>query len=171
MKRTLHLLLPLLLLAATAGLAADNKPEPQRDSHSSDFRAMEKKIAYLKQNAARPHPDPKPTDITEAEANAYFNEGGVKLPKGVSHVRLAAGPGSIDGHAQVDFEALTQRKTSSNPLLGLFSGTHDIHVVAQASGSNGTGSIHAQSVALDGVEVPQMLLPLFRSAFPDAQIS
>ena len=163
MKRTLRLFLPVVLLASTASLAA--KPEPQHDNHSSDYHAMEKKIAYLKQNAARPHPDPKPTDITEAEAKAYFNEGGVKLPKGVSHVRLAAMPGTIDGHAQVDFEALTQGKTSSNPLLGLFSGTHDIQVVAHASGSNGTASIHALSVALDGVEVPKMLLQLFVQHF------
>ena len=138
---------------------------PQRDNHSSEFRAMERKIAYLKQNAAKSHPDPKPTEITESEANAYFNEGGVKLPKGVSHVRLSSTPGTIDGHAQVDFEALTQGKSSANPLLSLFSGTHDIHVVAQATGSNGTGSIRAQSVSLDGIEVPQMLLQLFVQHF------
>ncbi len=154
-----------MLLAATVTLVADRKPEPQHDNHSLAFHAMEKKIAYLKQNAAKPHPDPKPTELTESEANAYFNEGGVKLPKGVSHVRLASTPGVIDGHAQVDFEALTQGKSSANPLLSLFSGTHDIHVVAQASGSNGTGSIREQSVSLDGVEAPQMLLQLFVQHF------
>jgi hypothetical protein len=153
------------LLVVTGALAADRKPEPQHDNHSAEYRAMEQKIAYLKQNAAKPHPDPKPTEITEGEANAYFNEGGVKLPKGVSHVRLASSPGTIDGHAEVDFEALTQGKTSSNPLLSLFSGTHDIHVVAQASGVNGVGTIRAQSVSLDGVEVPQMLLQLFVQHF------
>ncbi len=35
--------------------------------------------------------------------------------------------------------------------VSLFSGTHDIHAVAQASGSNGSASIRAQSIALDGV--------------------
>ena len=34
--------------------------------------------------AAREHPDSKPTEITQDEANAYFAEGGVKMPKGVS---------------------------------------------------------------------------------------
>jgi hypothetical protein len=34
-------------------------------------------------------------------------------------------------------------------------------VVAQATGSNGKGSIREQSVSLDGIEVPQMLLQLF----------
>ncbi len=165
MNRHSCIILPVVLLATTVVLIADSKPEPQHDSHSPDFRVMERKIAYLKQNATKPHPDPKPTEITEGEANAYFNEGGVKLPKGVSHVRLASAPGMIDGHAEVDFEALTQGKTSANPLLSLFSGTHDIHVVAQATGSNGTASIRAQSVSLDGVEVPQMLLQLFVQHF------
>jgi hypothetical protein len=165
MKRFVGFVLPVVLLAATATTVAGSKPEPQHDNHSPDFHAMEHKIAYLKQNAAKSHPDPKPTEITESEANAYFNEGGVKLPKGVSHVRLAATPGMIDGHAQVDFEALTRGKSSANPLLSLFSGTHDIHVVAQASGSNGSASIRAQSVSLDGIEVPQMLLLLFVQHF------
>jgi hypothetical protein len=158
-------LVTLVLLFMTASVVADSKGEPQHDPHSADYRAMEQKIAYLKQNAAKAHPDPKPTEITEHEANAYFNEGGVKLPKGVSQVRLASAPGMIDGHAEVDFEALTQGKSSANPLLSLFSGTHDIHVVAQASGANGTGTIRAQSVSLDGVEVPQMLLQLFVQHF------
>ena len=60
---------------------------------------------------------------------------------------------------------LTQGKSSANPLLSLFSGTHDIHVVAQAAGSNGSASIRAQSVSLDGIEVPQMLLQLFVQHF------
>ncbi|MGZ4821716.1 MAG: hypothetical protein ACXVZM_08940 [Terriglobales bacterium] len=164
MKRVLCFLLPVVLLAVVA-VVADHKPEPQHDNHSPDFRAMEQKIAYLKQNAAKPHPDTKPTELTEREANAYFEEGGVKLPKGVSHVRLTSTPGVIEGHAQVDFEALTQGKSALNPLLSLFSGTHDIRVVAQASGFDGTGSIRAQSVALDGMEVPQMLLQLFVQHF------
>jgi hypothetical protein len=161
MKRQVWFFLSVALLVAAATAMAGTKPEPQHNDHSSDFRAMERKIAYLKQNAAKAHPDPKPTEITEAEANAYFNEGGVKLPKGVSHVRLTATPGMIDGHAQIDFEALTQGKSSANPLLSLFSGTHDIHVEAQATGSNGSASIREQSVSLDGVEMPQMLLQLF----------
>ncbi len=165
MKGPVCFFLPVVLLVATATVLAGTKPEPQHDNHSPDFRAMERKIAYLKQNAAKAHPDPKPTEITEREANALFDEGGVKLPKGVSHVRLASTPGMIDGHAQVDFEALTQGKSSANPLLSLFSGTHDIHVVAQAAGSNGSASIRAQSVSLDGIEVPQMLLQLFVQHF------
>ena len=57
---------------------------------------------------------------------------------------------------QVDFEQIMQGRGSNNPLYSLFSGTHDIHAVAQASGANGIGSIHVQSIELDGVTMPQL---------------
>jgi hypothetical protein len=151
--------LPALLLVITAFFSA--APQPQHDTHTPEFRRMQQKIQHLRENAAKPKPDPKPTELTEPEANAYFNEGGVKLPKGVSNVRLTSQPGVIDGHAQVDFEAIMQGKGSTNPLLSLFSGTHDVHIVAQAAGSAGTGSIRVQSAYLDGIELPQMVLQFF----------
>jgi hypothetical protein len=152
-----------LLLLGVA--TADQQGAPPADNHSADFRAMQQKIAYLKQNAAKPHPDPKPTEFTEPEVNAYFNEGGVKLPKGVSHVRLTSQPAVLDAHAQVDFEAITQGRGANNPLYSLFTGTHDIHAVAQATGATGTGTIRVQSVELDGIQVPQFLLQLFVDRF------
>jgi hypothetical protein len=154
-------LLPFLLLLTLGMAIADQHPQSPADNHSREFRSMQVKLAYLKQNAARPHPDPKPVELTEPEVNAYFNEGGVKLPKGVSQLHLTSQPGIIDAHAKIDFEAITQGRGSSNPLYSLFSGTHDLHAVAQASGANGTGSIRVQALVLDGVQVPQMLLQLF----------
>jgi len=148
--------LSLLLLLATLAAAGQ-----LRDNHSPAFRSMEQKIAFLNTNAKRAHPDPKPVEITEAEANAYFNEGGVKLPKGVSSVHLTAKPGEIDGAAQVDFEEIMQGRGSSNPLYGLFSGHHAVHATSQASGKSGDGTIHIQSVDLDGVEIPQWALEWF----------
>jgi len=130
-------------------------------TQSPAFRSMEQKIAYLKANAAKAHPDPKPVELTEAEANAYFNAGGVKLPKGVSKVHLTARPGEIDGHAQVDFEEIMQGRGANNPLASMFSGHHDIHAVSQASGAHGTGTIRVQSVDLDGVQIPQWALDWF----------
>ena len=147
----------LLLLAVILGPAQAS----QRGSHSAEFRAMQQKLEYLRHNAARPTPDPKPTVLAKREANAYFNEGGVKLPKGVTSVRLAAQPGVLDGHALVDFEAIMQAKGSTNPLLSLFSGEHDVHILAQAGGSAGTGTIRVQSAYLDDIEVPQMALQFF----------
>ncbi len=129
--------------------------------HSAAYHGMEKKIAYLKKNAALEPPDPKPTEITQDESNAYFAEGGVKMPKGVSGLKLTAQPGILDGHAKIDFDAITEKARSRNPLLAVFTGVHDAHVVAQASGSRGTGTITVQKVELDGIEIPQMILQLF----------
>lgn len=149
----------LLLLVAVVSTAASQVATDS--NHGPEFRSMVRKLAYLRQNAAKSPPDPQPTELTEAEANAYFNEGGVKLPKGVSQVHLAAQPAVIDGHAQVDFDELTQGKVQKNPLLGLFTGKHDVHVVAQASASSGTATIRVQSVALDGLDLPPMAIQFF----------
>ncbi len=134
-------------------------------AHSAAFVSMQQKIAHLQQNAAKPHPDSKPTEITQEEANAYFNEGGVKLPKGVSQVHLTAQPAVIDGHAKVDFDAITQSRRSSNPLLSLFTGVHDVHIIAQAVGTGGTGTVKVQSVSLDGLEVPEIALEFFAQRY------
>jgi hypothetical protein len=142
------------LLLAIAAIA-------QQATHSPAFRSMEQKIAFLKVNAAKPHPDPKPVELTESEANAYFNEGGVKLPKGVSNVRLKALPGQIDGRAQIDFEPIMQGKGSNNPVYSMFSGQHEIHATSQAGGANGVGTIRIQSVEMDGIQVPQFALEWF----------
>ncbi len=152
-NRATRSVLPLL---AAGVLATSLTAGEQADHHSPEFRSMQAQLAFLKQNAAKPHPDPKPIELNEREANAYFNEGGVRLPKGVSNLRLTAQPGVIDGHAQVDFEKIMEGKGSTNPLLSLFSGVHDVHIVAQAAGAAGTGTIRTQSASLDGIEVPQM---------------
>jgi hypothetical protein len=144
--------------------------------HSAAYLSMERKIAYLKQNSEREHPDPRPTEITQDEANAYFAEGGVKMPKGVSDLKLTAAPGVLDGHAKVDFDAITEKARSKNPLLGVFTGVHDVHVVAQASGTHGTGTITVQKVELDGIEIPQFVLQLFvdrylKSKYPNVGLT
>ena len=63
--------------------------------------------------------------------------------------------------ARIDFDTLTEKARSSNPLLSLFTGVHQVRIVAQAGGSGGTASIRAQSVYLDGTQIPQMLVDLF----------
>ena len=147
----------LLLLSAVVGAAQ----VPQHGTHGPEFWAMQQRLEYLRHNAAKPKSDPKPTYLTEREANAYFNEGGVKLPKGVGSVRLTSQPGILDAHAQVDFEAIMQGKGSTNPLLQLFSGAHEVHIITQASGSKGTGTIRVQSAYFDGIEIPEIALQFF----------
>ena len=150
--------------------------EQDQGQHSAAYRSMERKIAYLKQNAARQHPESKPTEITQDEANAYFAEGGVKMPKGVSGLKLTATPGMLDGDAKIDFDVITEKARSKNPLLGVFTGVHDVHVVAQATGSQGAGTITTQKVELDGIEIPQVILQLFvdrylKSKYPNVGLT
>jgi hypothetical protein len=148
-----------LLLLILAVMAAAQAPAPA--NHSAAYRSIQEKLAYLKVNAGKPHPDPKPVELTEPEVNAYFAEGGVKLPKGVSQVRLASRPGVIDGHAHVDFEPILQGHNPNNPLYSLFAGQHDIRVVAQAAGVNGVATLQVQTVEMDGNEVPRWALEFF----------
>ena len=145
----------LLLLLTLAGA------QVQHENHGANYRAIQQKLAWLKANAARPHPDPKPTELTEPEVNAYFSEGGVNLPKGVSHLRLSSHAAVIDGHADVDFEQIMQGRGSTNPLYSLFNGTHDVHAKAEGSGANGIGTIKVQSVDFDGIQIPQFALEWF----------
>jgi len=149
------LMLILALAAAAPAFRVDSA------NHSADFRSMQQKLAYLKQNGLKPHPDPKPVELTESEVNAYFNEGGVKLPRGVTQVHLTSRTGVIDGDAHVDFEPIMQGRNPNNPLYNLCSGNHDVHVVAEGAGVSGVASIKVQSVALDGVTVPQWALEFF----------
>ena len=169
MRRRLLALAIVLVVAET--VLADRKPEPQHDNHTPDYRAMEQKIAYLKQNAAKPHPDPKPTEITEREANAYFNEGGVKLPKGVSHVRLTSMPGTIDGHAQVDFEALTQGKSiGESPAQPVQ--RHSRHPRGGAGVGRERHRDHSRAIGFAGRRRGTANAPAaFCATLPDAEVS
>ena len=157
-RRAGKLLVLAVVLLATIGYSQHVSAQ---DNHSANYHAMQAKLAWLKTNAAKAHPDPKPTDLTEPEINAYFAEGGVKMPKGVSHLRLSSHDTTVDAHADVDFEQIMQGRSSSNPLYSLFSGTHDVHAVAQASGTGGIGTIRVQSIDFDGVTIPQFALEWF----------
>ena len=150
--------LPIVLAMLLALFTSADQPTRR----SADLRSFEQKLAYLKANAAKPQPDPRPVELTEAEVDAFFNEGGVKLPVGVSNVHLAAHPGQINGHADVDFEQIMQRHGgANNPLSALFTGRHNVHAVSHASGANGVGTVRIDSVELDGAQVPQWALEWF----------
>jgi hypothetical protein len=149
------------LIFTLAVTAAGRGAQQIQAAHSAGYESLAQKLAYLKANAAKPHPDPKPIELNEAEVNAFFNEGGAKLPKGVSQVRLSSRPGVIDGHAHVDFEEIMEGHNKNNPLYQLFSGTHDIHVVAEATGANGVANIKTQTVELDNAAVPDWALEFF----------
>jgi len=131
--------------------------------HSNDPAAatMDQKLRHIESNGQSGRPDQTPTVITEQEANAYLASDDVILPDGVRSVKLVAQPGVITGTAQIDFDRIREGSHSSNPLLGIFTGVHEVIVVAHAHGAARQGYVHVDSVSLDGVEVPRFVLQLF----------
>jgi hypothetical protein len=129
---------------------------------SSDAASAERKFEHVEANGALAHPDSKPTVFSENEINAYFASGKIKLPDGVQSVHFQGTDGAVTGVARVDFDQIkTGARRSSNPLLFIFSGVHDVEVQAHASGAAGKGTVHVDSVALDGMDVPRSVLQLF----------
>jgi hypothetical protein len=132
-------------------------------SAAADGRAatMEQKLRLIEHNGGQAHPDPTPTEFSEGDVNAYFASGQIDLPAGVKSVRLQGEPGVITGTTQVDFDQLKGRSSSANPLLAIFSGVHEVVVIAHAHGTGGEGFVHVDSVSLDGVEIPRFALQMF----------
>jgi hypothetical protein len=122
---------------------------------------MERKLAHVESNGRSAHPDHRPTVFTEQEVNAYLASDNVQLPAGVQSVKLEGEAGVVTGAAHVDFDRVRAGVHSSNPLLSIFSGVHDVVVIVHAHGENGTGHVHVDSVSIDGVEVPHFMLELF----------
>src|SRR5215471_1566340 len=149
-----------IVVLATALWAATPQPAQHRPAES-----MQRKLDHIQQNAAKPRPDQTPTVLTEDEINDYFAAGRVKLPQGVKRVTLSGQPGNVTGTAVVDFDEVRAGQHTSNPLLGIFSGTHDVRVEADAAGAGGIARFHVRTVSLDGTEIPRFVLELFVNKF------
>jgi hypothetical protein len=130
-----------------------------------DLVSAERKIDHIESNGRSSHPNQTPTVFTEAEVNAYISSDNVKMPAGVESVTLEGEDGIITGHAKVDFDRVREGVHSSNPLLSIFSGVHDVLVVAHARGTEGRGHVHVDSVSIDDMEVPHFVLQLFVDKF------
>lgn len=123
------------------------------------------KFAYIQQNGDKSHPDPTPTTFTEDEINDYLASGRVEIPQGVKKVRLQGQSGKVTAFLTVDFDQIRENQRSSNPLMGLFSGTHDVTVETDAAGATGEGKVHVRTVSLDGTEIPRMALQYFAEKY------
>ena len=130
-------------------------------ANAPQISSFEKKVQHLETNAQAARPNPTPTILTEQEVNAYLASDQIQLPAGVQSVKLQALAGVINGTAQVDFDRVRAGTHSSNPLLSIFSGVHEVAVATHSHGAGGQGYVHVDSVSLDGVEVPNFLLQLF----------
>lgn len=148
-----------LLAVLLAALIAFTESRPA--SNSAAAASMQGKLQRIESNARQPHPNPATTDLTEQEVNAYLASRDVQLPAGVQSVLLQGQPGAVNGTSRVDFDQVKAGQRSYNPLLSVFSGIHDVEVMTHAHGAAGRGYVHVDSVAIDGIEVPNFALQLF----------
>src|SRR5215831_12631272 len=128
-----------MVVLATALWAVAQQPAQHRQADS-----MQRKLDHIQQNADKPHPDQTPTVLTEDEINDYFATGRVQLPQGVKKVKLEGRSGVVNGFLNVDFEEIRAGQRSSNPLLSIFTGRHDVQLEADAAASGGIGKVHAR---------------------------
>ena len=152
-SRTFFLLASVLAFATGSSTAAQHA--------SAEAASMERKIEHIQQNGALAQPDQTPTIFSQREINDYVASGQVKLPKGVHSVRFSSEPGVVTSNARIDFDELKSGRSSANPLLSVFSGVHDVMVIAHAHGVGHTGYVDVDSVSLDGVDIPRFVLQLF----------
>jgi hypothetical protein len=134
-------------------------------SESRDLASAERKINHIEANGRSSRPNQAPTVFTEPEVNAYLASDNVRLPAGVESVKLVGENGVITGTAHVDFDRIREGAHSSNPLLSVFSGVHDVVVVAHAHGAGGRGQVHVDTVSIDNIEIPRFVLQLFVEKF------
>ena len=153
--------LAVIIFLAAFCLVAVALPPNAPAANNSAVESMQRKLDHMQSNGEQANLRPLTTVMTEQEVNAYVASGRVRLPKGVQSLRFSGQPGVIDSWARVDFDQLTAGQRSANPLLSMFSGVHDVAVTAHGSGSAGVGKVHIDSVALDGVTIPDFALEMF----------
>ncbi|HEU0046641.1 MAG TPA: hypothetical protein VFQ43_03415 [Nitrososphaera sp.] len=148
----------IFLLLGNLSLVAQQSNVPVRHRLADSLQG---KLDHIRANGEKTHPDQTPTLMTEEEVNDYLASGRVKLPQGVKKVTLEGRSGMITGLATVDFDEIRAGQHSSNPLLSIFNGTHNVRAEADATGANGTAKVHVRSVSIDGIDVPPFALKYF----------
>ena len=148
--------------------AAKASATPTSAAHASGHRladSLQTKLDHIQQNGEQDHPDQAPTVMTEDEVNDYIADGRITLPRGVKKLKMEGRSGIVTAFLNVDFDEIREGQNSSNPMLSLFSGQHDVRVEADASGSGREGRVHAREVTIDGFSVPRMALEYFVSKY------
>jgi hypothetical protein len=147
----------LLAIAVAAGAQTQRRPaNPFADS-------MERKLQYIEQNGGKSQPNPAPTILSEQEVNAWFASSYASLPKGVRSLKVVGMNGDITANASIDFDAVKEGRGGGgfNPLMSMFSGVHDVQVVATAQAQGGEAQVHVKSASIDDVNIPRIALEFF----------
>jgi hypothetical protein len=153
--------------AETSAAPAAKPPADTRDHRPA--ASLQTKLDHIRDNGLQNPPDQTPTVMTEEEVNDYLNSGRVDLPQGVKKVTLQGQPGVVTGFVNVDFDEIRSGQRSSNPLLSIFSGKHDVRVDGDVAGSGGQGKVHVRSVSIDGIDVPRVALEYFVQKYVTAK--
>jgi hypothetical protein len=157
----MRLLSAAVLVASLAAPGVAQQGGTTRPHFSPAAQRFQNKLDFIEKNADSKPVQTKPTQINAAEVNAWFAEGGYKLPVGVQKVIFHSQADTILADATVDFDAIREGKRNLNPLLSMFSGVHDVQVTAGGMASGGQGHVNIQTVSIDGIEVPRIALQLF----------
>ena len=155
-----NILIPAFLL-----LTGISPAVPQRVYEHRLALSLQNKLQHIAENSKAVKPDPAPTIMTEEEINDYFAAGNMKLPQGITKITFQGRSGEVTALAVVDFDQIRAGQRSTNPLLAIFSGTHNVSIDSDASGSEGRGKVHVRSVSIDGTAVPTFVLEIFVDRF------
>lgn len=150
---------------ATSQQPSTHPTSSQQTSAHRLADSLQTKLDHIQQNGEQEHPDQAPTVMTEEEINDYIAAGRIVLPQGVKKLKLEGRSGVVTAFLNVDFDEIRAGQNSSNPMLSLFSGQHDVRVEADASGSGRQGRVHVREVDIDGFSVPRMALEYFVSKY------
>jgi len=151
--------------AATSQQPSNKPTNSQQTSGHRLADSLQVKLDHIQANGEQDHPDQAPTVMTEEEVNDYIAAGRIVLPQGVKKLKLEGRSGVVTAFLNVDFDEIRAGQTSSNPMLSLFSGQHDVRVEADAAGSGREGRVHVREVDIDGFSVPRMALEYFVSKY------
>jgi hypothetical protein len=127
--------------------------------------SMQAKLDHIQQNGQSAQPDQSPTVMTEEEVNDYIAAGRIVLPQGVKKLRMEGRTGVVTAFLNVDFDEIRAGQKSSNPMLSVFSGQHDVRIEGDAAGGGGQGRVHIREVSIDGFTVPNVALEYFVSKY------
>ena len=144
-----------LLAALVWTMAAQERPTSKKKTPAD---SLQQKIDYMRDNAAKPQPDPKPTVFTDQEVDAYMASGRIAIPAGITNIHIKTQPAFATATGHIDFDQLLKNQKSANPLWALFSGVHDVRAIVAAEGHGGTATLHVQEVDFDGQQVPRFAL-------------
>jgi hypothetical protein len=150
---------------ATSDQPSTHSTDSQQTSGHRLAESLQTKLDHIQQNGEQAHPDQAPTVMSEEEINDYIAAGRIVLPQGVKKLKLEGRNGVVTAFLNVDFDEIRAGQNSSNPMLSLFSGQHDVRVEADASGSGREGRVHVREVDIDGFSVPRMALEYFVSKY------